>query len=235
MYHIVICDDEKEILDKITEKVRSGFEQLSVSSHYTPLTDARELVEMLENRHIDILFLDIDMPYFGGMDIAGMIRDRGLKTLLVFVTSYDALVYQTFAYRPFAFIRKSYFDEEVDAVIRQLVKELFYLREELIIKKGQEVVKICIDDIYYVESEGNYINIYTVNGNEKYRDTLANIEKELTGKNFVRCHKGYLINTKYIIRVRSSEAELTDGKIIPIGRSYEKEVRQKILENMRRD
>lgn len=234
MYHIVICDDEKEILDRITEKVRAGFEQLSVSSDYTSLANARQLVEMVGNMHIDVLFLDIDMPYFGGMDIAGMIRDKGLKTLLVFVTSHDALVYQTFAYRPFAFIRKSYFDEEVHDVIRQLVKELSYLKEELIIKKGQEVVKICIDDIWYVESEGNYINIYTVNGNEKYRDTLAGIEKELAGKGFVRCHKGYLINTKYIRRIKGSEAELNDGKIIPIGRSYEKEVRQKILESIRR-
>lgn len=234
MYHIVICDDEKEILDRITEKVRAGFEQLSVSSDYTSLADARHLVEMVGNRHIDVLFLDIDMPYLGGMDIAGMIRDKGLKTLLVFVTSHDALVYQTFSYRPFAFIRKSYFYEEVHDVIRQLVKELSYLKEELIIKKGQEVVKICIDDICYVESEGNYINIYTVNGNEKYRDTLAGIEKELAGKGFVRCHKGYLINTKYIRRIKGSEAELNDGKIIPIGRSYEKEVRQKILESIRR-
>lgn len=233
MYHIVICDDEKGILDRITGKVRSGFEQLSVSSDYTSLTDARELVEMVENRHIDVLFIDIDMPYFSGMDIAGMIRSRGLKTLLVFVTSYDTLVYQTFAYRPFAFIRKEYFDEEVDAVIERLVKELFYLKEELIIKKGQEVVKICIDDIYYIESEGNYINIYTAAGNERYRDTLANIEKELEGRNFVRCHKGYLINTKYISRIKSGEAELTDGKIIPIGRSYEKEVRRKILESIK--
>lgn len=233
MYHIVICDDEKGILDRITGKVRSEFEQLSVSSDYTSLTDARELVEMVENRHIDVLFIDIDMPYFSGMDIAGMIRGRGLKTLLVFVTSYDALVYQTFAYRPFAFIRKEYFNEEVGAVIERLVKELFYLKEELIIKKGQEVVKICIDDIYYIESEGNYINIYTAAGNEKYRDTLANIEKELEGRNFVRCHKGYLINTKYISRIKSGEAELTDGKIIPIGRSYEKEVRRKILESIK--
>lgn len=234
MYNIVICDDEKEILKKIASKIRSGFEKFYIDADYTFLTDARKLVDIVENRHIDILFLDIDMPYFSGMDIAGIIREKGLETLLVFVTGYDTLVYKTFAYKPFAFLRKSYFDEEVDEVIERLVKELIALKEELIIKKGHEVVKIIANDIYYIESEGNYINIYTVNGKEKCRKTLADIEKELAGKNFIRCHKGYLINMKYISRVKSNEAELTEGSLIPIGRSYEKEMKKKILESFRK-
>ena len=167
MYHIVICDDEKEILDSIAKRVRTSFEQLSISAQYTALTDSRELVKILETQTVDILFLDIDMPYFSGMDIAKMITDRGLKTLLVFVTSYDALVYQTFAYRPFGFIRKSYFQKEIDEVIERLEKELLSWKEELILQKGQEVIKIPMDDIYYMEANGNYINIYTENGNEK--------------------------------------------------------------------
>lgn len=233
MYHIVICDDECEILKKIEKRIKTGFKQSGIPAVYTVLTDSRELVKVLDSKPVDILFLDIDMPYFGGMEIAKMITDRGYKTLLVFVTSHDALVYQTFAYRPFAFIRKSYFEEEADGVIGRLERELIALREELIIQKGQEVIKIPIDDICYMESEGNYINIRTVDGSEKYRNTLAKIEEELAGKNFVRCHKGYLVNVKYIKRVRNSEIEMMAGMIIPIGRSYEKDVKYRILEIMR--
>lgn len=233
MYHIVICDDESEILEKIAKRVKRGFEQSAIPAVYTLLTDSRKLVEMLDDKPVDILFLDIDMPYFGGMDIAGMIKERGHKTLLVFVTSHDALVYQTFAYRPFAFIRKSYFEDEVDEVIRRLETELISLKEELIIKRGQEVIKIPIDDIYYVESAGNYINICTVEGSEKYRDTLTNIEEELVGKTFIRCHKGYLVNTKHMERFRNGELQLADGTVIPIGRSFEKDVKRKILELLR--
>ena len=91
-----------------------------------------------------------------------------------------------------------------------------------------------MDDIYYMEANGNYINIYTENGNEKYRETMTKIEEKLKGKKFVRCHKGYLVNTKYISRMNSNGIALTDGRIIPIGRSYEREVKQIILEQMRR-
>lgn len=233
MYHIVICDDEKEILESMAKRIRGGFEQLSLPAKYTALSDARELVKLLEQEPVDILFLDIDMPYFGGMDIAKMINNRELKILLVFVTSYDALVYQTFAYRPLGFIRKSYFEKEVDEVLGRLEKELLSMKEEIIIKKGQEVIKLPIDDIYYIESEGNYINICTIRGNEKYRDTLTKIENELGGKRLIRCHKGYLVNPKYIARIRNNEIVLTDSRLIPVGRSYERTVKQTILEIIR--
>lgn len=234
MYHIVICDDEKKILENIAKRVSAGFEQADILAQYTALSDARELVEMLENEKVDVLFLDIDMPYFSGMDIAKMITEKKLKTLLVFVTSYDTLVYQTFAYRPFGFIRKAYFDKEIDEVIERLKKELFSGSEKVILQKGQEIVKLSLDEIYYIESSGNYINIYMKNQEEKYRETMTRIEEKLKGKNFVRCHKGYLVNSKYISRMRNNEIELVDGRIIPIGRSYESKVKQTILELMRK-
>lgn len=254
MYHIVMCDDEKEILQTISHKVKACFEKSGVEAEYTALSEAQKLITLLETEKADILFLDIDMPYFSGMDIAGMITERGLQTLLVFVTSHDALVYQTFVYRPFGFIRKTYFDDEIEDMIERLARELAARREEIIFTRGQEIIKIRIEDIYFAESEGNYVNIRVRSNKEnsvrennmgqnnvkegsrveKCRDTLANISTELKGKGFIRCHKGYLVNGKYIMRVRSNELELSDGTVIPIGRSYEKEVKQTILELMRK-
>lgn len=198
MYRIVVCDDEKEILNYILQKVEAGFEQSVFSVNCMAVLDARELVALLQNEPVDIIFLDIDMPFFSGLDIAKMITEKGLKTLLVFVTSYDALVYQTFAYRPFAFIRKSFFQEEIGDIIKRLEQELLSWREALVLQKAQEIVRILVEDIYYIEASGNYIDIYTKNGIERYRMTLANMENELKGRSFLRCHKGYLVNIRHI-------------------------------------
>lgn len=229
MYRIVVCDDEKEILNYILQKVEAGFEQSAFSVNCMAVSDARELVALLQNEPIDIIFLDIDMPFFSGLDIAKMITEKGLKTLLVFVTSYDALVYQTFAYRPFAFIRKSFFQEEIGDIIKRLEQELLSWREELVLQKAQEIVRILVEDIYYIEASGNYIDIHTKNGMERYRATLANMENELKGKGFLRCHKGYLVNIRHISRMKNNEIELSDGSRLPVGRNYEKEVKQAIL------
>lgn len=236
MYHIVICDDEKEILQELSEKIKEQFERKNISAEYSCVDDSRTLMELLQTEKVDVLFLDIDMPYFSGMDIAGWITENGLNTILVFVTSQDALVYQTFAYRPFGFMRKTHLDEEIEELIQRIEKALAEQKQELVLSKGQEMIRIFRKDIVYIESEGNYLNIYEKNQVIKIRETMTNMEKQLEGKNFIRCHKGYLINADYIQKWKTTEIEMTgqnEKTVIPIGRSYEKEVRKKILECIR--
>ena len=237
MYKIVICDDEKEIAKEIEKKIESYFNQQDLLAEYVCVNDARQLMEMLEREFIDVLFLDIDMPYFTGMDIAAYINEKGLGTILVFVTSHDALVYQTFAYRPFGFMRKTYMDQEFPELTERIGRELGNKKQEIVITKGQELLRIPIKDIIYVESEGNYLNIVKKDEVIKYRETMTNMEKELIDKGFIRCHKGYLIQGEYIVRLKCAEVELSCGTEtsywIPVGRSYEKEVKRKILESIR--
>ena len=61
MHHVVICDDEKEILNDICKKVRTCFDENNMSAKYTCLNDARELMECIQTERIDVLFLDIDI------------------------------------------------------------------------------------------------------------------------------------------------------------------------------
>lgn len=236
MYHIVICDDEIQILNTIHTKVKSCFDKANITAEYQCLSDARELMNLLYRENPDLLLLDIDMPYFSGMDIAGFILEKNIKTILIFITSHDALVYQSFAYKPFGFIRKSHIDDELPELAERIKKELNDRRQELTVTKGQEITKIKIRKIVYIEAERNYLNICTDEDTIKIRETMTSIENELKYKGFVRCHKGYLVNSEYITKMKTSELEVrfNGGSIsIPIGRSYEKDVRQKILASMR--
>ena len=236
MYHIVICDDEKEILDDILRKVRNCFDENDISARYTGFDDPRKLMECIQNEKIDVLFLDIDMPYHNGMDIAGYINENGLKTILIFITSHDALVYQTFAYRPFGFIRKTHIDQEIDELVKRVNRELLENKQELVFRKGQDLIRVLIRDIIYIEAEKNYLMIRTCDEMIRIRETMTNVLNELQGKGFIRCHKGYLVNADRIEKLISSEVLLRTGDesiALPVGRSYEKEVRKKILEMLR--
>ena len=75
MYQICICDDEQEVLLQLSEKIKRALELLEIDADYTLIYDARVLLEQLGKKSIDILFLDIDMPYHNGMDIAGYIEE----------------------------------------------------------------------------------------------------------------------------------------------------------------
>lgn len=235
-YQIVICDDEPKILDNLSQRIKDAFIQLKLEVEYCCTTDSTQVMEYLQTNDVDVIFLDIDMPVFSGMDIAAYLNEKHPQAILVFVTSHDALVYQSFAYRPFGFIRKTHLDEELRDVMNRIGKELQNRKRDIVINKGQELVRILIQDILYLESEGNYLNIYTKNEVFRIRETMINMEKELLEKGFLRCHKGYLINAEHIEKFKTTEVDLRSGNVfqtIPVGRSYEKEVRSRIMELLR--
>lgn len=236
LYQIVVCDDEEQILKDIYAKTKAAFLEQEIKAEFFCTKDSRILMDFLQEKFVDVIFLDIDMPYFSGMDIAAYLNEKCPNTLLVFVTSQDALVYQTFAYRPFAFLRKTYFEEELPELIVRIKKEWNKCQSDIVINKGREVIRILIKDILYIESEGNYLNIYTSDNIIKVRETMTAMEKELIEKGFIRCHKGYLVNMEHMEELKGQEMILAlEGirKTIPVGRSYEKDVRRSILERMR--
>ena len=236
MYHIVVCDDEAEILNEILKKVRACFDEQNIPARYTGMDDARKLMECMQNERIDVLFLDIDMPYHNGMELAGYINEQGWSTILIFITSHDALVYQTFAYRPFGFIRKTHMDQEIEETLKRVWKELLENKREIVVRKGQELIRVLIKDLIYIEAEKNYLVLKCRNESIRIRETMTNMEKELQGSGFLRCHKGYLVHAQYIEKMRNNEILIRAGKesaVLPVSRSYEKEVRKRILETLR--
>lgn len=237
MYRIVICDDEPRILSDLEKMISSQFQTVGVSAEYTAVSDSRRLMEQLQAESIDILFLDIDMPYYSGMDIAGFLNENDSNTILIFVTSHDALVYRTFAYKPFAFLRKTHLSEDLKEAAGRIAGELDRRRRELLLTKGSEVCKLKIKDIVYIESDGNYVEVVTRTDRIRYRGTMTEMENELSAKGFLRCHKGYLVNPEHLVRFKSNGLEMRCGGEqtveIPVSRSYEKEVRRKIVESVR--
>lgn len=236
MYQIAICDDEEKILRDIQKKIEKCFISQEMEANYFCTNDSEEMLEYIKNESLDVLFLDIDMPHISGMDIASYIKENRPEILFVFVTSQDALVYQSFAFRPFGFLRKTHMDSELEELIIRMKKELMDKRKEMTITKGQELIRISKQDIIYIEAEGNYLNLCTKREIIKVRDTMTNMEKELKESGFVRCHKGYMVNAHFIVKMKGAEIELckeTGKHIVPIGRSYEKDVKRKILELIR--
>ena len=237
MINVVVCDDEENILKEIADIVENKLVNKRVVCNVVAINDARILLEKLKENPIDVLFLDIDMPYYSGMDIASFINENMLPTVLVFVTSHDELVYKTFAYKPFGFLRKSHIEEEIDELVDRLSKELEFRKQELVITKAGEIVKLPLCDINYIESEGNYLNIRVGEEIIRHRETMSNMENELKAKDFIRCHKGYLVNVNCIEKMKMSELVVKCGNeeaILPVGRSYEKDVKKKIMESIKR-
>ena len=97
----VICDDDPKFCSCLRSKIENieGSEDVKISVY----TNASEIID--DCISTDAFFLDIDMPDTNGFDVAKEIRKHSSKAKIIFVTIHDEMVYKSFEYAPFRFIR----------------------------------------------------------------------------------------------------------------------------------
>ena len=226
---IFICDDEPQMLSDIAKKVS---ECLPDSDIQTFLTGVK-LLQCLEIEVCDVLLLDIDMPDITGLEIARHLAKQEKRPLLLFVTSHDELVYDSFQYHPFAFLRKSRFDKEIKAALTDCVQELAHRERHFCFKAEGNRVSLLLSDILYFEAEGNYLKLFSKEGQYRFRSTISAVENTLSDCGFIRIHKGFLVNQAAVRLWGSEKVQLSGDTMLPIGKSYAKAAREQFLRYMR--
>lgn len=229
MIRLLICDDEIRFCEqyaKMAESILGQKASVGIS------TDPRAFWEELQQSGADLVLLDIDMPEMDGFEIAARMEQLPQKPILIFVTSHDVLVYDTFQYHPFGFIRKSHVERELEPVLREALEEWRRRTQRYAFRCGDERVALSLDEIIYFESKGNYVELHTEAQTYRIRETMANVDRELAAVGFVRIHKGFLVNQKAVYRIRSDEVVLRGDIVVPIGRSRKEETREKLVRYM---
>ncbi len=230
---IVVCDDEPKILNDIADKISEIFCNIKIPADIYKTDRPEYLIEYLEKNKTDILFLDIDMPKISGMDIAQTILNQKINTLLIFVTNQEALVYKSFRYHPFSFIRKSRFESEITEVVLNAVQKINSMQDMFTFKSNNELCRIKISHIVYFESDANYVKLFTVNETYRFRNTLSALESSLSQKGFIRIHKGFLVNQSFVYSIKADEIVLSNNTRLPIGRTNKENVKKQLMRYMR--
>ena len=225
---IAVCDDETKIL----EDIKSIILNLYPGDDVNLFSSGEEFLESDENP--DVLLLDIDMPGMSGMDVASKLAEKETDTLIVFVTAHDELVYDSFKYHPFAFVRKTYLRKELSGVLKDCRLKIDKKNKRYVFKSGSETVSLSLDEILYFESFANYLTVKTKTLEYKTRSTISGAQSELEKNDFLRIHKGFLVNLEHVKTVKSDELLLDNDETLPIGKSYSEEARKVILKYMRR-
>ena len=109
---IAFCDDNSEFLLLLNEIVTKECQKTSHLNEEIELGYAfgsgKELIEYISENHVDVVLLDIDMPNMNGFEVAKLLCDEYKDIKIVFMSAYDNLVYSTFEFYPFAYLRKSH-------------------------------------------------------------------------------------------------------------------------------
>ena len=123
--HIFICDDDRIFADKFAELVKEELHKHQIDTDIHTFLSASALTDAFQKKQpCDILFLDIDMPETNGIDLAVSLKAYEIKPYLIFVSTVESLVYQTFKVNPFWFIRKRFCESELPEVITALLADM---------------------------------------------------------------------------------------------------------------
>ncbi len=229
---IVFCDDDEEFLKYFIDKVMEIFQQMNVYVTIETFSSGEVMLNRIMNDTADVVFLDIDMPDMSGFETALKLENLPGNPKVIFVTCMDHLVYDSFTYHPFWFLRKADLNR-LSEVVKKLIhhfeteKYLFYF------EIGGQKIHIPVDKIIYFESRNHDVAVSTESGTWKYREKIGNIEKKLEGYQFIRCHHGFLVNCRHVALIGRGMLHLQNSHVIPISRSRQKETEKKYMEYMR--
>ena len=232
---IAICDDEKNIRELIGKKVTTLYPDADIIF----CQSGEEL--LLSDKHIDILFLDIQMAGKNGMETARELRKRGNHVVLIFVTAVDEYVFQAFDVGAFHYIVKPIEDAKFADVLQKAVDEVNFrstkeqVPEEryLMINNSGVHTKVILDEIVYAEVFNRKIVIHKMNEIIEYYGKMSDLE-ELAGDNFFRPHRAYLINFKYVEKYDATTVYLEKGNVLMAKQNYPEFVKKYMKYNQKR-
>ena len=223
---IAICDDDQKDLDLIFTYVMKYSKQSNIEIKCDLYSDGKDLLDNLNNE-LDAVFLDIDMPNPNGIEVANTINEKFPELNIVFVTNRTELVFDIIKFRPIGFVRKNEIENEIIDTITRVQNEVYSRSVIYHNTTKNSTIKIKLNDIIFLESRGHNIEIHTKDSVQKIRATMSEYENKLNSYGFVRIHKGFIVNMRYISLINGRKIKLDDGTELTVGGNY--------VDNMRGD
>lgn len=198
---IVLCDDELENIKTISKLLESEIIQQNFSAEIVLITDNQEeILHAIEERKIDILFLDIDFKNNGknGLEFANILRKINKEFFLIFLTAHQRYMHISFYTKVFDYLVKPISKDILSEIVSRL-KDEFENNKNLFLKLNKWV-SLRTTDILYIEKQGNKSTVVTQFGEYSTVKTLDNLLDELP-INFTKSHRSYIVNENKIINI----------------------------------
>ncbi|MDC6387307.1 LytTR family DNA-binding domain-containing protein [Maribacter sp. PR1] len=233
----ILVEDEsnsREILSNYIHKYCPNVQVLGEAS------SIKEGLQLIANNELDLVFLDVEMPFGNAFDLLDQIPDRTFET--VFVTAYDHYAKDALNHHAAYYLTKPINIDEllkaVDYVAEIKVKEnnlqekvlntnTKSIQGKLTLPQQDGFQVLNIRDILYCKADDNYTEIFLENKKILVSKTLKYFEDALTDFHFARIHKSYLVNVNEVVKYRKGKGGsvvVSNGKELLVSASKKKDL-----------
>ena len=216
MKSLLIVEDEKMIRQGLRVMIQRSGVPVDV---ILECKNGEEALAVLETQRIDVMFTDIRMPRMDGIELTKRVQELAHPPLIVAVSGYDDFSYAVEMLRNGVreYLLKPVDKNKLFAVLdRYADRHKAYRR--VILPVGDESVCVNSDDIVYLEAFGKKTQVTLWDGKEVICTCGLSTTAEKLGKDFVPCHRSYIVNIGYISSISKTEVTMDSGKKIPVSR-----------------
>jgi DNA-binding LytR/AlgR family response regulator len=181
--------------------------------------NALEALDYLKNNTIDLLFLDINMPQLSGISFYKSLQN---PPKVIFTTAYSEYALEGFNLDAMDYLLKPFsFERFVKAISK--IKDLNeHTSNSLILKSDKKLHQIKMEDIFYIESLGDYIKVHLEHKCLVVYKTLKSMFEELPKAIFKQVHKSFIINKNKLEYIEGNTVIINSNKI-PLGQKFKKD------------
>ncbi|WP_199121004.1 LytTR family DNA-binding domain-containing protein [Pedobacter sp. ASV28] len=231
----LIVDDEPHAIDVI-EKYISNFSEIDLIAK---CNNAVQAFQILQKNNIDLIFLDIKMPGLLGTEL---VRTLKQPPKIIFTTAYQDYALEGFDLNAVDYLLKPIpFDRFLKAMDKVFDSykhnaQRISISQQNVEPKGdhflylrvdRKMVKINVTDIYWLESQKDYIKVVLADKTLISKQKISVLEELLPEDKFVRIHRSFIVSVDKVESYHSYAIDIL-GKELPIGRNYKEECRKRL-------
>ena len=197
-----------------------------------------EAAAALRTAPVDLLFLDVEMPLMTGIDLLRTLQHPPLVVLITSSKEYAVEAFEQavvdYLVKPLSYPRFLQASQKAlelferhpsgaaDAIVTPAPDANFTF-----VKVDTKLVRVVFDDVRFVEALGDYVHIVTGSSKLIVYSTMKAVEEKFPASRFVRVHRSFIVNVNYIQELEDNSV-LVEGKLIPVGQTYLREVLQRL-------
>ena len=224
MLNFVICDDNLNLLDKLSKILENIFVKNEFDAQIVLKTDNTDtLLDFVNSTKTDVLILDINLKSNkSGLDIAKAVREKNKDIYIIFTTAHLEYAMLAYKVKTFDYIAKPITSDRLEDTIKRLFDDIKGLPKKYIKIDSKNTI-VDAAEILYIKREGMKIVFHTESRDYDAYSSFNKIQFNLPN-NFVRCHKSYISNINKIKDVEPVTNTITfnDGFTCDIGPKYKK-------------
>ena len=226
--NIAICEDNIEELNIINEYIEQWSKNNNIKVKIDKYQSSESfLFEWTDYNKYDIVFFDIKMKKVSGIELSNLVREKNKVVDIVFVTGMIEYALHGYKVSAMQYLLKPIKQDDIYSCLNKVLERIDSTDESskfMIIKTPKKSMKLNYDEIYYFEMFSPNIVIHTIKEEIALRKKISEIEKELKSSSFIRCHRSYIVNLKYVKSISKKTIILENEVNIPLSRNKYKEV-----------